>query len=173
MQMILMAIMAALLVVTALIGQGLKNPAQHGDRQAVTDTTAQEYVYYGGAPNMTAAINTDMERRRLTNIEQTLVEICRETYWQGQQNGCSGMNEAFTWSFMLNNGATGSLYTVQGMASSGVFSCASPGQYGVYMLNQVYSTTDLTGYTYNLNKADGSGVISGQPDPCAYADIVN
>jgi len=173
MQIVLMSIIAALLATVTLIGQGYQNPARWGDRNAIVDSPAPEYANYATISAMTTAANTSMERYRLTGIEQSLVEICRATYWMGQVNNCSAINEGFTWKFMLNQGNTGSLTAVLGGASSSTFSCANPDQYGVYLLNSLYTTTNLSGYTYNLNKSDGSGVIGGQGDPCAYADIVN
>ncbi len=168
--MILMGVIAALLAITVIMGQGFKNPALHGDTQAVADSPAPESPYYGGAENMTAAANTTMERYRLASVEQSLVDVCRAIYWMGTNNGCFPLSESFTWSFLFQGGTAGTLNNILGAASSGTFSCSNPAQYWVYLLQGVYS--DLTGYSYNLNNSGGTGVIGGQPDPCAYADIV-
>ncbi len=180
----LFTVIAGMLVAMMLFVSGVFNPANY-DTAAVVDSPAQESVIYGTGGNsatantMTSIANTSMESHRLTSIEQSLVEICRATYWMGKSNGCSPLNEAFTWSFLFQNtstnptGATGSVNTVQGMASSSAFSCSTPGQYGVYLLNNIYSITNLAGYTYNINIGAGNTPISGQADPCAYANIVN
>ncbi len=170
MQMILMGVIAALLAITAIMGQGFKSPALHGDSHAVADGPAPESSYYGSAGNMTTALNTTMERYRLASVEQSLVNVCRAIYWMGTNNGCSPLSESFTWSFLFQNGNTGTLNSILSATSSDMFSCSNPQQYGVYLLKDVYR--DLTGYSYNLNNSTGTGVIGGQADPCAYADIV-
>ena len=175
---LLMPVIAGLIVVMALFSSGVVNRARY-DNAAIVDSLAPESVIYGGganaatAANMTAAANTAMEQYRLTSVEQTLVNICRVTYYLGKANNCSALNESFTWSYMFQAGNTGSLNAVQGLTSSSTFTCAHPEQYGVNLLNNVYSITDLAPYTYNLMKSDNSAPISGQADPCAYADIVN
>ncbi|MGD0282544.1 MAG: hypothetical protein ABSB95_09300, partial [Dissulfurispiraceae bacterium] len=95
MQMVLMGVIAALLVITALLGQGLKSPALNGDTQAIADSPAPELSYYGNAGNMAAAANTTMERYRLASVEQSLVDIGRATYWTGTNYGCSPLSESF------------------------------------------------------------------------------
>jgi len=180
----LFTVIAGMLVALMLFTSGVFSPSNY-DTAAVADSPAPESSIYGGGANsattnaMTSITNMSMESHRLTSVEQSLVEICRATYWMGEVNGCSPLNEAFTWSFLFQNGVTGSLNAVQGLASSGSFSCSTPGQYGVYLLNNIYSTTDLSTYTYNLNmwQSGAVWVIGTQPisqsDPCAYADIVN
>jgi len=174
----LFTIIAGTLVAMMLFTSGVFSNNNY-DTAAVTNTPAPESTIYGGGANsatasaMTSSANLSMESHRLASVEQSLVEICRATYWMGKSSGCSPLNEAFTWSFMFQNGNTGSLNTVQGLSSSSSFSCSTPGQYGVYLLNNIYSATDLSAYTYNLNNSAGTGPISGQHDPCAYANIVN
>ena|GEM_PF-3429440 len=172
MQMLLMAVIAALLVITGLLGQGIKNPALHGDTHAVADSPAPESPYYSGAGNITVTANTSMERCRLASVEQSLVEVCRALYWMGTNNGCSPLNESFTWSFLFQNGNAGTLNNILSETPSSTFSCSNPAQYGTYLLGNLYTTTDLAGYNYNLDNSAGTGSISGQTDPCAYADIV-
>src|SRR5208283_1991292 len=172
MQMILMGVIAALLAITAFMGQGFKNPALHCDTQAVADGPAPESSYYGSAGNMAAAANTTMERYRLASVEQSLVDVCRAIYWMGKNNGCSPLSESFTWSFLFQYGNAGTLNSILSATSSDTFSCANPAQYGAYLLNNLYTSTDLAGYSYNLNNSAGTGVIGGQAVPCAYADIV-
>ena len=166
---IFVLVISVLLVALALSMNGLNNPTNY-DTSVVADSLAPESSIYGDATNMTASVNAAMERSKLTSIEQSLVDVCRAIYWMGKNNGCSPLDEGFTWQFMLNQGTTGTLNNVLSAASSSVFSCGIPGQYGAYLLQGVYS--DLTGYNYNLNNSVGTGVISGQADPCAYADIV-
>ncbi|MBF0557241.1 MAG: hypothetical protein HQL08_00520 [Nitrospirae bacterium] len=168
MQLFVIAI-SALIVGLALSMTSLNNPANY-DTAAVADSLAPEHSLYDGAANITAAANVSMERSRLTSVEQSLVDVCRAIYWMGKNNGCSPLDEGFTWQFMLNQGTTGALNSVLSVPSTSTFSCGSPGQYGAYLLRGVYS--DLGGYKYNLNNSTGTGVISGQADPCAYADIV-
>jgi hypothetical protein len=170
--MILMGVIAALLTITAIMGQGFKSPALHGDAHAIADSSAPELFYYGSAGNMTAAVNATLESYRLASVEQSLVEVCRAIYWMGTNNGCSPLSESFTWSFLFQNGNAGTLNSILGATSSGAFSCSTPAQYGTYLLNNLYTSTDLAGYSYNLNNSAGTGVIGGQADPCAYADIV-
>ena len=170
MQMILMGVIAALLAITAIMGQVIKNPDQHGDTQALVDSPAPESSYYGSAGNITTAVNTTMEHYRLASVEQSLVDVCRAIYWMGTNNGCSPLSESFTWSFLFQNGNAGTLNGILDATSSSTFSCLTPQHYGVYLLKGAYS--DLTGYSYNLNNSAGTGVIGGQADPCAYADIV-
>ena len=172
MQMILMGVIAALLAITAIMGQWFKSPALHGDANSIADSPAPESSYYGNAGNMTTAVNVTMERYRLVSVEQSLVEVCRAIYWLGTNDGCSPLNESFTWSFLFQNGNVGTLNSILGATSSGAFLCSNPAQYGTYLLNNLYTSTDLAGYGYNLNNSTGSGVIGGQADPCAYADIV-
>jgi hypothetical protein len=166
--MILMGVIAALLAIAAITGQGFKS----GDTQVVADSPAPESSYYGSVANITNAVNSTMERYRLTSVEQSLVDVCRAIYWMGTNNGCSPLSESFTWSFLFQKGNTGTLKGILSAASSSTFSCANPAQYGTYLLNNLYTSTDLEGYSYNLNNSGGTGVIGGQADPCAYADIV-
>ena len=170
--MILMGVIAALLAITAIMGQGFKAPALPGDTQAIADSPAPEASYYSGVGNMTTSVNTTMERYRLTSVEQSLVDVCRAIYWMGTNNGCFPLNESVTWSFLFQNGSVGTLNSILDATSSGVFSCSTPAQYGTYLLNNLYTSADLAGYNYNLNNSAGTGVIGGQADPCAYADIV-
>lgn len=168
MQLLIIAV-SALLVLSALSITGLNNPANY-DTAAVADSLAPESSLYGDAAGVTAAANAAMENSRLSSVEQSLIDVCRTIYWMGQNNGCAPVNEGFTWQFMLNQGTNGTLNSVLTAASSGTFSCSSPGLYGTYLLQGVYS--DLGGYNYNLNNDEGTGVINGQADPCGYADIV-
>lgn len=163
------AIVVFMLVAVLAVQIGMyRTPPAFGT--APLSDMAPEVQLYGTSSNVTAEANAHMQRNAVTDIQQALTGICRNLYYMGTINGCSNVNESFTWSFMLQNGNTGTLSSVLGATSSSTFTCGTAAAYGVYALNNVYS--DLTGYSYNLNKSDGSGVISGQADPCAYQDIV-
>ena len=171
---ILMVVISVLLVIVAITGQGLKN--QVNRINVLAGGLVPESAFYSGVANINTAINMSMETSRLSSVEQALVEVCRATYYMGSINRCMPLNENFTWKFLLQNGATGSLNSILSMASSSSFSCATPEQYGVYLLLSAYGAGSLSEYNYNLNIFNQSThalqIIGGQADPCAYADIV-
>ncbi len=172
----LMSVIAGMLLALVLSTSGMSNLTSY-DTAAVLDSPAPEYVYFGSNPTtMAGNITMDLEVNNVVSIEQSLVDVCRQVYWMGEINSCSPLNEAFTWApfFVGGGGNTGSLNTVLSSTASSTFTCAHPEYYGVYLLQQIYGTSGLTGYNYNLNIYQGGviQVIGGQPDPCAYANTV-
>jgi hypothetical protein len=169
--------LASVIVAMSLYVSGVFAPGNYNTAVIADSPAPEASVYFNSnAASMTAAVGTSIERDNAAMIEQSLVGVCRDVYWMGIANNCSSINEAFTWQFLFvgGGGNTGSLNTVLGSASSSTFSCATPGQYGVYLLGNLYGTSGLAGYNYNLNiyKSGAIQVIGAQPDPCAYADIV-
>ncbi len=168
---LLMIVLVSLLAVLALMGNGLVSPSNY-DTSAVVDSLAPESLFYDNQAGMNAATAARMKNYKLVNIEQSLVEICRSTYFMAKTNNCSAINTSLTWAFLLNNGNNGSLNSILNAPSSNSFSCAGAAAYGTHLLKSVHS--DLTGYNYNLNNLPTHSVQTegGSTDPCAYADIV-
>ncbi len=173
----LIPVIASVVVAMALYVSAVFSPLNY-NTAVVADSPAPEAAvfYASNAAGMTSAIGTSIEKNRAAAIEQSLISVCRNVYFMGRASNCSPLNEAFVWQFLFQGGGgnIGSLNTVLSSASSSTFSCAQPGQYGVYLLTNLYGTTGLTGYQYNLNiyKRGSVQVIGGQSDPCAYADIL-
>lgn len=172
---ILVVIILALLMVTAITGQEMRYQA-NPTMSVLADSLAPESSLYNGRTSINSETNMSMESRRLASVEQSLVEVCRSTYYMGKANNCLPLNENFTWKFLLQNGVSGSLNSILNLASSGTFSCSTPEKYGVHLMVSTYGAGGLSGYNYNLNIYNSSThtlqTIGGQPDPCAYADIV-
>ncbi len=174
-----MIIMAGMLSLLAMISSNYRNPsAVTPINNTVVDSPAPEYVLYGnalngGVTNVTNQASAWLAYYGVVDIEQSLVGICRSEYFNGLANNCSPVNEGFTWDFLLQNGNTGNLSGILGLPASNTFSCANAQQYGVYLFQQIFGNVDLTGRVYDLINSQTGSVISGSPDPCAYADIVS